>query len=139
MSAVGGSRVLSSWLIRFDADRFYCNPAGKQQSLRSCSTWIEPGRESGADASAAGRVVASVEPGGNAAAAEPIVAFASQVLPEAVPCAAASISQWADAACEQISARLDQVSTPWRLHVFATPLADGSTGTGRAKLDCATL
>ncbi len=96
--------------------------------------WIEPGRESGADASAAGRVVVNVGPGANGAAAEPIVAFASQVLPDAVPCAAASISQWADAACEQISARLDQVRTSWRLHVFATTLADGSTGLGRTKL-----
>ncbi|MBA4018600.1 MAG: hypothetical protein C0483_15655 [Pirellula sp.] len=86
------------------------------------------------DALPEGRVVVKSEPRADAAASAPIVAFASQVLPDAEPCAAASISQWADAVCERISARLDQASTPWRLHVFATPFADGSTGAGRTKL-----
>ena len=96
--------------------------------------WISSGGARNADASADGRVVVNVDAGINNAGADPIVAFASQVLPEAVACTAASISQWADAACERISARLDQLSVPWRLHVFATPFADGSTGLGRTKL-----
>lgn len=95
-------------------------------------TWVKPGRESDVRASAAGHVVANVP--SDAVIADPIVAFASQVLAEAEPCAAASISQWADAACERISDRLDQLAVPWRLHVSATPFADGSSGAGRAKL-----
>jgi 23S rRNA (cytidine2498-2'-O)-methyltransferase len=68
------------------------------------------------------------------AVAEPIVAFAEQTLPAAEPCQAASVSQWAEAATRQISARLDALDLPWRLHVFNTPFADGSGGAGRARL-----
>lgn len=114
---------------------FLCEPGWEgalADELRR--TWLKPGRASDVAASAAGRVVANVESGASSPAADPIVAFASQVLSDAVPCTAASISQWADVACARISARLDQASAPWRLHVFATPFPDGSTGAGRAKL-----
>lgn len=67
-------------------------------------------------------------------AAPPTIAFARQCLPEAEPVRAESIGQWADAICERISARLDTVDAPWRLHLFATPFADGSTGYRRAEL-----
>lgn len=69
-----------------------------------------------------------------AAGFDPIVAFATQCLPEAEICAASSISAWADQACERISARLDQTPVPWRLHVFTTPFPDGSTGFRRGQL-----
>jgi 23S rRNA (cytidine2498-2'-O)-methyltransferase len=68
------------------------------------------------------------------AAAEPIVAFAEQTMPAAEACRAPSVSQWAEAATRRISDRLDSVDVPWRLHVFSTPFADGSSGAGRAKL-----
>lgn len=64
----------------------------------------------------------------------PTIAFARQCLPDATPVEAESIGQWADAACERISAKLDALEVPWRLHIFATPFADGSTGFRRCRL-----
>lgn len=64
----------------------------------------------------------------------PTVAFARQCLVDAEPVRAESIGQWADFACERISAKLDTLDAPWRLHIFATPFADGSTGYRRGQL-----
>lgn len=64
----------------------------------------------------------------------PTVAFARQCLPNALPVEATSIGRWADVACERISERLDAVDVPWRLHLYATPFADGTTGFRRCKL-----
>jgi len=72
-------------------------------------------------------------------AAPPTIAFARQCLPEAVAVEAESIGQWSDAACEQISAKLDATDVPWRLHVFAVPFDDGSTGFRRGQLVYAKL
>ncbi|MCE9604456.1 MAG: hypothetical protein K8U03_06065 [Planctomycetia bacterium] len=64
----------------------------------------------------------------------PTIAFARQCLPDAEPVSAESIGKWADIACERISAKLDTLDVPWRLHIFATPFADGSTGFRRGQL-----
>jgi 23S rRNA (cytidine2498-2'-O)-methyltransferase len=64
----------------------------------------------------------------------PTVAFARQCFPDAVSIEAESIGRWADVACERISAKLDAVENFWRLHVFAAPFGDGSTGFRRCRL-----
>ncbi|MBL9093974.1 MAG: hypothetical protein JNL96_22340 [Planctomycetaceae bacterium] len=65
---------------------------------------------------------------------DPLVAFASQCLPQAEHCSATSISAWADWACRRISDKLDAFDGPWRLHVFARPFPDGVDGRRRAQL-----
>lgn len=67
-------------------------------------------------------------------AASPTIAFSQQCMAESEPVRATSIGQWADAICERISAKLDSADVPWRLHIFALPFADGSTGFRRCEL-----
>lgn len=57
-------------------------------------------------------------------AGKPVVAFARQCLPNVESIQAESIGRWADAICEAISAQLDTVDVPWRLHLVAATSAD---------------
>src|SRR4051812_7351239 len=53
-------------------------------------------------------------------AAAPVLAFATQVLPEARAAQASSISAWVDVLAEALQSL--PPATPWRLHLFALPV-----------------
>lgn len=110
-----------------------CEPGWEPALADELRRTLGPELETAADGvvSASGRVeIVTTKP----LAAPPTIAFARQCLAKAESVQAESIGQWADAICERISAKLDTVDVPWRLHVFATPQADGSTGVRRAAL-----
>jgi len=69
-------------------------------------------------------------------AREPVLAFAHQVLPEAVPLAAASISAWARAAAALLLPRLEarDPDAPWRLHLLRVGDPATQPGARRAAL-----
>jgi 23S rRNA (cytidine2498-2'-O)-methyltransferase len=114
---------------------FACEPDWSEALAAELRRTLAPGEGSlKIDVASPGCVVADFGDDPKLAAAEPIVAFAEQTLPAAEACRAASVSQWAEAATRRSSDRLDALDVPWRLHVFSTPFADGSSGAGRAKL-----
>jgi len=69
-------------------------------------------------------------------AREPVLAFAQQVLPAAVPLAAPSVSAWARAATGLLLPRLEARApdTPWRLHLLRVGDPDTQPGARRAAL-----
>lgn len=73
-------------------------------------------------------------PGEELFAATPTIAFARQYLPNVAAIEAESIGRWADVICEAISARLDGVDVPWRLHLFSALPDEASPVSRRGEL-----
>jgi len=65
---------------------------------------------------------------------QPCVAFASQMLPGAVPLAAPSISKWTQLAGDRLIEALQHHEGAWRLHVFAVTFPKAPVGSARCRL-----
>lgn len=64
----------------------------------------------------------------------PCVSFASQMLRDATPCSAPSISKWAQQAGSWLIEAFEEHKGPWRLHVFAVAAPDAPVGQARCRL-----
>ncbi len=71
---------------------------------------------------------------GAQASADPSLAFATQVLPDARPVTAPSVARWADLCVTLVADALAAHVGPWRLHVLAAPVPGSKLGGGRAQL-----
>ena len=69
-----------------------------------------------------------------APAADPSLAFATQVLPDARPVMATSVARWAERCTDLVLDALGAHAGPWRLHVLAAPVPGSRLGAGRAQL-----
>lgn len=105
---------------------FSCEPGGQRALADELQRTLPTERRLAGES---GYVFVSQMPAG-----EPCVAFAEQCLPGAEPCECESIGDWADAAVQRITADLDAVEVPWRLHVWGPPVAEGPIVSRRATL-----